>query len=191
MSRPCLLKVNSCPKWVEEKKLRGVFIIRDPRDVAVSLCHYIMREPRHWCHTFFREVLSDDSSRLMATICGMDEPHLDSIDKHFRRKFGYLSHPQFCIVRFEELIGSAGGGDDRSQQVTIQKIADHLQLSLTAQELRHITSRAFWRNSPTFRKGQIGAWKQEMQEEHKEAFGKVAGQLLLELGYEEGLERMC
>jgi sulfotransferase 6B1 len=36
----------------------------------------------------------------------------------------------------------------------------------------------------TFRKGQIGGWREEFSEEHERAAREIAGPLLVELGYE-------
>jgi hypothetical protein len=36
----------------------------------------------------------------------------------------------------------------------------------------------------TFRKGQIGSWREEFSAEHERAVKEVAGSLLVELGYE-------
>jgi hypothetical protein len=38
--------------------------------------------------------------------------------------------------------------------------------------------------SPTFRRGQIGGWREEFTAEHKALFKEVAGDILIELGYE-------
>ena len=42
----------------------------------------------------------------------------------------------------------------------------------------------FFGDSVTFHKGQIGAWKTEFTENHKKLFKEIAGQLLIDLGYE-------
>ena len=41
--------------------------------------------------------------------------------------------------------------------------------------------------TPTFRKGQIGGWREAFTEAHKEAFKATAGDLLVQLGYEADL----
>jgi hypothetical protein len=38
--------------------------------------------------------------------------------------------------------------------------------------------------SKTFRKGQIGSWREEFSAEHERAVREIAGPLLVELGYE-------
>ena len=40
------------------------------------------------------------------------------------------------------------------------------------------------REAHTFRTGQIGGWKNAFTAEHTDAFKRVAGHLLIELGYE-------
>lgn len=178
---------------VEAQDMLGVFLIRDPRDTCVSWYHYIMREPAHWCHSYFCSVLSDRASRLMAAIRGLtkdprsEHPFLASIDEHFRLRMGYMDEARFCTVRFEDLVGSAGGGNDNQQAQTLHVIANHLGLRLTSSDIRRITTQAFCRESPTFRKGQIGSWRDEMGPAHRAAFKEVAGPLLIELGYESTL----
>ena len=40
----------------------------------------------------------------------------------------------------------------------------------------------------TFRTGQIGSWKYYFNKKHKKVFKKIAGQLLIDLGYEKDFE---
>ena len=95
----------------------------------------------------------------------------------------WIEHPQVYTVKFEDLIGPDGGGSLESQLIEIINIANHIGISLSKEEAHAIASSLFG-NSPTFRKGQIGDWKNHFTEEHKELFKKIAGQLLIDLGYE-------
>ena len=182
--------LNDIQDIVDERGLRGVFLIRDPRDTCVSWYHYFLNETNHWCHDYFNHVLQDQASRLMAAITGLegepenDRPGLNSIDQHFRNLLDYLHDPRFLKVRFEDVVGSAGGGDDRRQREVISSLADHLGLKLRRRDVSHVMAHAFDRGAPTFRKGQIGSWRQEMLPEHKVAFKEIAGSLLVDLGYE-------
>lgn len=173
---------------VTDRNMKGVFIYRDPRDICISRCHYIMREPAHWCHEYFHEVLADDQERIEAVIIGIDEKQLKSIDQHCRTRLDYLDHPRFCTVTFEEPIGPQGGGSAALQSAAIQRIADHLDLRLSGADMKRIARGAFWCQSDTFRKGQIGAWKNQMTTQHRQLFKKVAGQLLVDLAYEADLD---
>ena len=86
-------------------------------------------------------------------------------------------------IRFEDLIGPNGGGDWETQLETIQKIADHLGITVTEEKIERVARNLFG-GTGTFRKGQIGAWKKHFKEHHKQAFKAIAGQLLVDLGYE-------
>jgi hypothetical protein len=151
-----------------------------------------MKESAHWCHEYFHRAFADPASGLMAVITGLradpdsGRPHLSSIDEHFRRRMDYLQAQQFLTVRFEDIVGAAGGGDDQGQREAISRVADHLGLRLSQRDLNYITANAFSQQSPTFRKGQIGSWRAEMSSEQRTAFQAIAGSLLVELGYESG-----
>jgi len=179
---------------VDRLQIRGLFVIRDPRDTCVSWCHYIMKESAHWCHEYFHDQLADPATRLMKCITGMEgdpgngQPYLSSIDEHFRRRLDYLQESRFLTVRFEDAIGSAGGGIDERQRAVIVSLAHHLGLRLNDRDIHRVVVNAYDSTSPTFRRGQIGSWQEEMQSEHRARFKEIAGPLLVELGYEKDMD---
>jgi len=67
------------------------------------------------------------------------------------------------------------------------KIARHLRVKLSSENLTYIADNAFSMDSATFRRGQIGSWRDELKPEHILKFKEVAGQLLIDLGYETNL----
>jgi hypothetical protein len=153
-----------------------------------------MREKHHPWHAYFRQ-LPDDSARLMTAITGVQEDapsehrrFLPSVDVAFRCQSPFGVHPRFCAVTFEELVGSKGGGSEIRQRRAIRRIATHLRLHLPVRDLNYIAGKAFSVDSPTFRRGRIGSWREEMTTAHKLAFKEIAGQLLVELGYEEDFD---
>jgi hypothetical protein len=60
---------------------------------------------------------------------------------------------------------------------------------MTADQIsRTFSSKALQaRKTQTFHKGKIGSWRTHFNNRHKEAFKRVAGDLLIELGYEQNL----
>jgi hypothetical protein len=171
-----------------------LFISRDPRDVCISLLHYIEREPEHYFHSSYNS-LPDVHSRLLAIITGHEgispgnsQACLPSVEENFRHRLEWLDHSRCCGVTFEELVGPAGGGDRERQIATIRRIADHLAVRLAARDIDHIADNVFCTRTSTFRRGQVGDWSQEMTATHKAAFKETAGQLLIDLGYEKGNE---
>lgn len=173
--------------------LKLFFMYRDPRDVAVSNTHYIMRIREHERHDFYAS-LPDHETRLMTTIVGHNWPRrnpeaivIPSIDHTFTSQQPWLEHACCLPVRFEDLVGPQGGGDEHSQRRTVQQIARHLDMTLPADAIERIAGNVFSRNTGTFRRGQIGSWRHEFGDAHREAFKRVAGDLLLAWGYEDDL----
>jgi hypothetical protein len=179
---------------LDQHNVQVLFISRDPRDVCVSLFHYIKKQPEHHFHSYYN-ALPDDDSRMLTIIKGHDQVlpdgtrlRLPSVDVNFRRRMPWFDHPRCCAVTFEELVGPDGGGNSEQQRSAIRRMAKHLGLRLSKKDLDLIASNVFSPQSPTFRRGQIGSWRKEMTEAHKVAFKEVAGQLLIDLGYERDLD---
>lgn len=170
-------------------RISTFFIIRDPRDVCVSLMHYIRREPDHYFHRFL-DSFADDDSLLSAIIHGYSEPRgsehawLGSIDSVYRRRLGWCDIKSCLTVRFEDLVGEEGGGDRSRQRDTLTRVAHHLSLRLSSEKLDEIASSVFSTTTTTFRRGRIGAWKETFTADHRSQFKSVAGPLLIDLGYE-------
>jgi hypothetical protein len=166
-----------------------VLIIRDPRDIIISHYHYVTRQARiHQLRAYYN-ALPDDSARLMTSIQGIPEcqwtgrVRLRDINHRFHAFSEWADHGA-CVVKFEKLVGPMGGGTREAQHEEIRKIGTHLGMQLDAPTVEHIATNAFYRKSSTFRKGAIGDWANHMTPEHKAAFKEVAGQLLIDLGYE-------
>lgn len=137
--------------------------------------------------------------------------NVKNIKQGFELYLPWLKNPRFCAIRFEDLVGQKGGGSDEAQLHTLKMMAAHLGIKisgekrrniiedlnncvqkakkLTNQELSAIADNLFGGSAPgsqfhTFRAGQIGSWKSHFNENHKKCFKKVAGKLLIDLGYE-------
>jgi len=166
------------------------FMLRDPRDVVVSGAHYITNmDHTHRLSSYFKS-LPSDHERIMATIQGIDGNLLKdgirskSIGEHLDGFLGWMEEPSCLIVKFEDLIGSAGGGDESHQINIIKEIINHIGLILPEHEIKQISSQVFSSKSKTFRSGQINGWKNRLSDEHKIAIKELAGGALIKMGYE-------
>lgn len=178
-------------RGVDDLGIRPLLMIRDPRDVVVSHVYWVTyryREGRF--HPYFRS-LPNDEARLMASIRGTpplpDGFRLEDIGARFRSYLKWAEHGAH-VVRFEHLVGPEGGGTREAQVAEIQALAAHIGLSLSPDQAVRVAERLFSRGSPTFRRGRIGNWREHFTPEHKRAFKEVAGDLLIELGYEKDLK---
>jgi hypothetical protein len=66
-------------------------------------------------------------------------------------------------------------------------MAKHVDVTLTDTQIRDAAHRLFG-GTQTFRRGQIGGWRQHFKPEHIAAFKDVTGDLVVNLGYELSLD---
>lgn len=174
--------------------IRTLFIFRDLRDVAVSLADYLTnKNPNHRLHSYFKSLKSDDE-RLMAAIVGVegkllkDGKRAESLGEWAMAFAPWLDEPNCLAVRFEDMIGSAGGGSDEKQLENVRAITNYLGINISEEQIIRVAQEIFFKSSTTFRKGQIGDWQNHFTDQHKRAFKKVAGEALINLGYENGYD---
>jgi sulfotransferase 6B1 len=170
------------------ERMRVVCILRDPRDVAVSQMHYIKQKKRHPIHDAFI-ALPSDNERLLVSIRGglLGMRELLSLDERYRQFLGWQRDENSVLVKFEDLVGPRGGGSAEAQRSTVERVTRHLGVSVNEETVPSIEEDLFGLGR-TFRKGQIGGWREEFSEEHARAAREIAGPLLVELGYEAGPE---
>lgn len=160
------------------------FIFRDPRDVAVSHVFYVTdMEARHVHHEYYA-ALPDLGSRLMVSILGREggEIEFPNIAARFDPYLGWLDRPEVLSIHFEDLV------NDRP--AALERILDHFLKRVPLEVPRadiHAALEASInpKRSPTFRSGRTGEWRQYFTAEHKAAFKRVSGDLLIRLGYEQ------
>src|SRR5262245_14791558 len=165
--------------------LRTICIVRDPRDVVVSYAHFVVkigkdkntRRPGHKA----RMALPDHEARLRVMIEGNEGTA--SVPARFRAFLPWRAQAGVLVLRFEDLVGAPGGGDDAAQRREVLRVAQFLGLTLPDDDLAQIC-RSVWGGTPTFRKGQIGQWREELTPELLDLAHREMDELLVALGYE-------
>ncbi|MFC4077957.1 glycosyltransferase [Salinithrix halophila] len=181
---------------LKELGFKVIFISRDPRDVAVSLAHFTMKKspifgPKQH-HPLYPYLIQQKTheERLMTIIKGTppSSPHRwPNIFQYTYQQYNWLNAPDVCHIKFEDLIQPS------SQKLTVMKIIRFLSsdlegLRLSAEELaQKMIGNIQSETSETFRKGKIGGWRAEFTAQHKAVFKQIAGELLVQLGYEKNL----
>ncbi|MEL7332541.1 MAG: sulfotransferase domain-containing protein [Cyanobacteria bacterium J06560_2] len=180
---------------LNEHQCKRLFIYRDLRDVAVSHARWVGKEERIFLHDVYAQQPSFDEN-LMSSIQGVpvgsplgSNISQPNIGQDFSRWHGWVSDPDTLAVKFEDLVGARGGGSEDARLSLIKQIFDHLEVALPTENIEaQFGSQAMNpTESHTFRKGgkgSKGGWKTHFKPAHKEAFKKVAGDLLIDLGYE-------
>ena len=167
-----------------ELGFRHIAIIRDPRAVVASLLAFIldtrgMPKP-HFLEADFKIRSSRQQLDLILNGGYADQAGLQiqSFAEIYRAMLAWQQDPDCLLVRFEDLIGSQGGGSDEKQQLVIAKIADHLhQPLITPMPTVYSTS------ARTFRQGKVDGWKEGLEQDVVEYLSCYCEPLCTEAGY--------
>lgn len=156
-----------------------IVTLRDPRDNCVSSVFYYK--------SILNRLLGSNSTfdeRLSFTIQFVGFDFYFGPLYFYRRALNLIDHTDPLILRFEDLTGPEGGGSLEAQLETVYTTANRLNIPMT-EERAHDIANSLFGSSPTFRKGEIGSWKEHFTELHKEQF-KASGleEILIRLGYE-------
>jgi hypothetical protein len=185
-----------CP-YVEEyafilsqPKYQIIYLYRDPRDVVVSLAVYVRDKDKKFWPGAQEISLEELIARLIVGGPSMHqtEHHISArgIREVYQAYIPWMQLNNALNIRFEDLVGPQGGGDAYTQLNTILAIADHINIEIDMYEATLLGETIFGK-SAAFNKGQIGSWKEYFTDELKQLFKEHAGQLLIDLGYEQDL----
>lgn len=170
----------------QNSEYRVIFMYRDPRDQIVSLAHFIKNQvPHMWPAAVYMSL-----DEVITALIKGGEIHRytgyitnDGIQTLYDRYLPWMEISEILSVKFEDLIGPAGGGNPNTQIDCILKIANHINVPITKETALKLSHKIYGKTW-TFRKGQIGSWKESFTNDHKNLFKQCAGQLLIDLGYE-------
>lgn len=188
----------------ELPNLKKIVLVRDLRDVAISIVYHIRKslwpgltsqERQSFLRMSFDEQLSFviDFDYVKKTPNSLQV----SLIQVARQAVQYSQNPNHLILRYEDLVGPSGGGDFDAQCTQMRRICEFLQLGLPEIALHEAATKmygdaynpfggdnGFQNFRSTFRAGVVGRWKTVFTEEHKLAFKKKLGKMLIALGYE-------
>jgi hypothetical protein len=173
-----------------ELGMRTLLILRDPRDVVVSHAKYVSSKERHFLFDRYQPL--SDSERVMKSIVGMRESSesdqgLLSIADRYQSLLPWVEKRLNYTTFFERLVGPQGGGSRDVQIHELNNIARHLAIRHNSAQVETVADHLFG-GTTTFRKGTIGGWQTHFTDVHKRVFKDLAGQLLIDLGYEQDLD---
>jgi hypothetical protein len=193
----------------ELPNLKKIIMVRDLRDVAVSIVHQIVKAPwpglsgkkrQEFLQMPFDEQLlyvinyNYDVRAVAKTSPNSLQVSLVQVADQALR---YSQNPDVLTLRYEDLVGPNGGGTLDAQIAQLGRIKEFLQIDATAASLYEIAAKIYgntidpfgqegFKNlRSTFRVGKISRWREHFTEEHKAAFKKKLGKTLIALGYEQ------
>lgn len=167
---------------LEESDVKVLLMVRDPRDQLVSYVNYVTRmDFTHPAHKYFAN-LPNDSVRLLAAINGVEG--IKSPASEMLERFSGWLQSDAMIVRFEDLIGSKGGGSDVKQLEVVVEIANFIGIELSHEQALRVCDAIYAPTALTFRAPQINGWRSSFKDEHIAALSAQCGDLMRQYGYE-------
>ena len=165
-----------------EERVKIIGILRDPRDIALSLARYLIKH-RH-------PVVQGQSEEqlLHAVMDGLvlnPNPRIPprtvrNLAESCEAFLPWMDYPNTLTVRFEDLVGAEGGGDEDVQLAAIQCVQAFLGKDMARAE--EIRGKAFG-GTRTFSGGQIGGWQSAYSPELCAKAEQVFGEYLRLTGY--------
>lgn len=171
-----ILKERNCPVF---------FLIRDPRDWVISV---IKHPPISGVDIYGAPIgdkffLSLDMNQKIDYVI-QGTPWYYSAREVYEKFLPWMKSSVCCTLRFEALLGPQGGAYSEKEQIAeLRKIATALHLDVSDEMLLETFQASFGKGT-IFSKGKAGSWKDYFNEEHKEHFKQILGDILIELGYE-------
>lgn len=171
-------------RLIEATGARMIVAIRDPRAIVVSLMHHSLNKEAHFLHDRLKG-MNSDKQRLTALISGVSSTsgeRRQGLAHQIDLILGWIDDPDTLTVRFEDLVGAAGGGDDARQVTAIQALGQHIGKDLTAEDAATIGREMFGKGR-TFRSGSIDSWREALDADVLAALNEEVGDRLERLGY--------
>lgn len=173
-----------------------LFVYRDFRDVAVSATHHALDDNPQWSHPdkeLYRSLGSFDAA-LMAIIRGIDE--YPGVMARWELYAPWLEVPWVLPIRFCEARLEPEETAKRIMHYGMKRLADIFGFraegpgeAFDDMAAQMVAAAADTERSTTFRRGEVGGWREVFEPEHVEAFKETdAGGWLVRLGFEESEE---
>jgi Sulfotransferase domain len=171
-----------------ESPIRGLHIIRDPRDIIVSGCFYHQKSKEQWLHKprkallgrTYHETIS--SAKTLEDKIFFEMEHAGRVTIEEITRWDYTS-PSFCELKYEDLIRD-------TDLMVFHKAFSFLGFpgSILPGALAIAFSKSLFSNQPSasnhIRSGEVAQWEQYFTRSHKERFLELFGDVLIRLGYE-------
>lgn len=169
---------------VQEMNFKLILMIRDPRAVIASYVPYILKARWHFLYEYFNKI--DNEERYKIALNGYFGNRKISIQSMYTRCLSlvhWINSKSVLLVKFEDLIGIKGGGDDQKQRETLKRICSHIDAPL--EKIDYVMNNLFGYTPgrKTFREGKIDSWREEIPYSIQKEMKKRLQPILQKWGY--------
>jgi hypothetical protein len=180
---------------LHEGDIKAILMMRDPRDQLISRVFHIRRGNTH----VWSDKLMELDLDVAISLCIEGREGLPGTRTMIELTQSWLdSEFDFECVRYEDLLSEPANEFRRVLGFLEIDLPDDLVTTIVERNQfeRLSGGRRFWRQARKpgqadpnshFRKGIVGDWRNYLNESHKSSFKEIAGDKLIELGYEDDL----
>lgn len=175
------------------KDFKMIAMFRDPRDALISHLFYMRtfagkgrKRDFFVVSENFDELSFDEQLTLLITGTHDMESYLE----YYFNRIKWVLKPYTLSVKYEDLVGSEGGGDDVLQRQAILDIANYIGLELSENKLNFVLNNMYVKKPDVQQDGNVfsratsGNWKNFFKPSHTKLFKGRLKFLLVKLGYE-------
>jgi hypothetical protein len=188
---PLYIKYEEFQKMPKPEKYKAFWVMRDPRDLVISR-YFSMK----YSHAILNEQMAEERKMLqkmndeegiyyfIEAIKGRNAVQYSALTSWLKAK----DDKNVMLCRYEDLVGP-------NQIETFMKIFKHCDIIIDREVLSNLLDKYSFKSlsgrpqgiedvKSHYRKGIPGDWKNYFTEGHKRLFKEIAGNLLIDLGYE-------
>ncbi len=173
---------NELLNKIKSSGFSPLLITRDPRAVLNSFVHYVISSKNHPMHDVFKD--KSIAEKYRSALYGITD-RKKILMPLFERCMSidtWLNDRDVLNCRFENLIGSSGGGSKVIQERELKIIASWVGADDV--NIPEIAEKVFGPGRHTFRKGAIQGWREETPDEIQQEVNQVMHDLIIKWGYE-------
>lgn len=163
---------------LETSGAKSLFVIRDPRDIVISMSRWAAMNPAHNLHGLMN-AQPTERDRIEVLIEG-EGPRVPGIATVLESFEGWLDRAPL-VLRFEELTGER-------QLETLRELFSFGGLPTDERWVGEVAGQLVSPASLTFRRGASGGWRDAFDSRLRALFKQHAGELLIRYGYETDLD---
>lgn len=166
------------PNWIDflkQRNIKVVAIYRDPKDALISQLFH-MRKYKGRKRDFFRVSADYDQlsldEQLERLITGAED--MPSYVDYYMARIGWIEDPYTLALRYEDLVGGAGGGSDAAKREALDAMIAYLGLEVSEEKRAWVLEQMYRKSEDVeaegkrFVRSRIGGWTKFFKPRHEE-----------------------
>jgi hypothetical protein len=180
-------------KFAEHKIIS---LVRDPRDALISHAFYMRsfadRPGDKTKRDFFNVGVDYDTltfeEQIDSLITGGE--YSQSYIQYYLDRLGWALSKHSLTIKYEDLVGVAGGGHDELKKDAVLKIIEYIHLDITDEKLQFVLDNMYvdfgekTLDDKVFERSSIGNWRKFLSRKQIKLIKKKIGKEIIQLGYE-------